>query len=77
VPEAILNGVSGLLVDPDSAEEIASALTRVLTDSELASRLGAQGRSRVVRDFTWRRTADRLHEILATAAGRERRTAES
>jgi phosphatidylinositol alpha-1,6-mannosyltransferase len=77
VPEAILNGVSGLLVDPDSAEGLASALTRVLTDSELASRLGAQGRSRVVRDFTWQRTADRLHEILATAAGRERRTAES
>ena len=77
VPEAIADGVSGLLVDPDSAEEIASALTRVLTDPELASRLGAQGRTRVVRDFTWRRMADRMHEILATAAARERRTAES
>ena len=41
IPDLVENGVSGLLVPPDDAEALAGALERVLSDRELATRLGA------------------------------------
>ena len=64
VPEAILDGVTGLLVDPEDPADVCSALVRVLTDCEFALRLGQQGHSRAVRDFSWSTVAARVHEIL-------------
>lgn len=64
VPEAIVDGVTGLLVNPHDPEDIANALARLLTDGDLALRLGQQGRLRVVRDFAWARVADRVQRIL-------------
>lgn len=64
VPEAVLDGVTGLLVDPHDPEDIASTLARLLTDSELATRIGRQGRERVVRDFDGARVGDRVQHIL-------------
>lgn len=46
-PELIRDGVDGILVDPDRAEEIATALTDLLGDDDLCARLGRQGRRRV------------------------------
>ena len=64
IPDAIVDGVTGLLVNPYDPEDIANAFTRLLTDSDLAMRLGHQGRLRVARDFTWTRVADRVQGIL-------------
>ena len=50
-PEVIVDGVDGLLVDPETPEEIASAILRVLTDDGLASRLGEAGALKVRRQF--------------------------
>ena len=68
VPEAIVDGVTGLLVDPHGPEEIANALARLLSDSDLAIRLGRQGRARVVSNFNWARVGDRVHNILETVS---------
>jgi len=51
VPEAVADGVSGLLVVPGSARAIADALRKLMDDRDLAARLGAQGRERVIREF--------------------------
>jgi phosphatidylinositol alpha-1,6-mannosyltransferase len=64
IPDAVVDGVTGLLVDPQDPEDIANALTRLLTDREVANRLGRQGRARVVEDFNWPRVADRLQGLL-------------
>lgn len=48
-PEAIEDGVHGLLCDPHSPSSIASAVSRVLLDNGLAARLGAAGRERAQR----------------------------
>jgi phosphatidyl-myo-inositol dimannoside synthase len=64
IPDAVMDGVTGLLVNPHDSEEIAAALTRLLTDTDLASRLGQQGRLRVVRDFAWARAADQVQRVL-------------
>lgn len=58
-------GDAALLIDPDSVDDIAQAVERLLTDRELAARLGAAARARAA-DFSWARTAE-----LTTAAYRE------
>lgn len=68
VPEAVVDGVTGLLVDPADPEDVARALKRLLTDHALAERLGRQGRERVVKEFTWARAADRMNDVLTTVA---------
>jgi glycosyltransferase involved in cell wall biosynthesis len=49
-PEAIEDGVCGLLCDPHDPHAIAEAVIRVLRDRALASRLGAAARERALRD---------------------------
>ena len=64
IPEAVQDGLTGLLVDPHDPEDMAKAITRLLTDSELSARLGQQGRMRVARDFTWGRVGTQVQGIL-------------
>jgi phosphatidylinositol alpha-1,6-mannosyltransferase len=64
IPDAIVDGVTGLLVNPDEPEDIAHALVQLLTNRDLTLRLGQQGRLRVARDFNWARVGDRVQRIL-------------
>jgi phosphatidylinositol alpha-1,6-mannosyltransferase len=64
VPDALVDGVTGLLVDPLNPEEITGALASVLTDHDLAAHLGEQGRLRVVQDFQWGRVSEYLLSTL-------------
>jgi len=68
--EAIQNGVTGFLVDPDDLIEIAAVLKRLLLDRELRERLGAAGERRVRSDFSWKSRAEALRivnrDILST-----------
>jgi len=60
IPDAILNGQTGLLVDPLDVGEIAEALISLLTDQDLAFRLGQRGRQRIVEQLQWRQIARRF-----------------
>jgi len=64
VPEAVLDGVTGLLVEPTSKEAIAAAIIRLLSDVELANKLGLQGRQRVIREFDRRVIAANFEKML-------------
>ena len=46
VPETVVDGETGLLVDPDDSTALASALARLLSDADLCQSLGAAGRRR-------------------------------
>jgi phosphatidylinositol alpha-1,6-mannosyltransferase len=70
VPEAILDGKTGLLVEPESPEALAKAVITLLKDGSLARRMGDAGRARVLADFTWKKRAAELMQIV----GRGRRS---
>jgi len=74
LPEVVgKDGVTGLLVPPGDPGALAVALGRVLDDPELAERLSAAGRQRVLERFTWRACAEATVEhyrwVLDHAAG--------
>ncbi len=73
VPEVVPDGEAGVLVEPTDPEALADALVRVLTDDELARRLGHAGRERAG-GFTPEASARRFLEAVADllpSAGRE------
>ncbi len=69
VPEAIENRVSGLLVNPKSARELAEAVIELLENPANARQLGVAARERVLRHFRVDRMADQtmaLYDQLLT-----------
>jgi len=52
IPKVIQDGETGLLIDPGDTDGLQSALARLLTDSDLCSRLGAAGHDWVSRNYT-------------------------
>lgn len=73
--DAIVEGETGFLVDPESPEEIADRVLRLFGSPELAARMGETGRRRVLSDFTWEKSAAVLREAMALADERVRRGA--
>jgi phosphatidylinositol alpha-1,6-mannosyltransferase len=63
--DAIVPGETGLLVDGTSSAAVAAAVVELLADPDRAQRMGVCGRERVLRDFTWQRSAADLASVLA------------
>jgi phosphatidylinositol alpha-1,6-mannosyltransferase len=72
LPDAVVDGVTGLLIDPEDDAAVADAIVRVLSDAALADRLGRAGRERVVRELTWDHMATRARAIFGEAAAMRR-----
>lgn len=80
IPEVVANGETGVLVPIEQVEDgtgtpvaperfvadLAAALTRLLTDPQLAERMGKAGRRRAVEKFSWARIAEDTLEIYRT-----------
>jgi glycosyltransferase involved in cell wall biosynthesis len=68
IPEAVVDGETGLLVPPGNTSALAAALARIVQSAELRARLGANARRRFERYFTLERqvrTMSALYEQLA------------
>jgi alpha-maltose-1-phosphate synthase len=59
IPSLVEHGREGLLYDPAAAGSLASALEQ-LADPELRRRLGAAGRKRAVREYSWKAHCEAL-----------------
>jgi phosphatidylinositol alpha-1,6-mannosyltransferase len=69
IPDAVLDGATGLLAEPESASDVAQKAVSLLTDPALARRLGCQGRERVLRDLSWSATTERLRTVVRETMG--------
>jgi len=69
VPEVVVDGETGLLVDAGDDAGLAAHLTALLTDGERAATLGEAGRQRALSEFSVARMTDRTlavyEEVLA------------
>jgi glycosyltransferase involved in cell wall biosynthesis len=64
IPEAVRNGITGLLVEERDVEGMAASMATVLDNPRRAAAMGAAGRERVLRHFTLEQTRDRLRSIM-------------
>lgn len=65
--EAVIDGVTGLLVDPTDHLAVAEAITDLLLDRERAQALGRAGAGRVP-DFSWPAVSKRVEQIVMEVA---------
>lgn len=66
--EVIEPGISGLQVASESPDELAAAIARLISDRELAARLGASGAARSRTTFSNERMVGRILDVYAQAA---------
>jgi glycosyltransferase involved in cell wall biosynthesis len=71
IPEAVVNGETGLLVPVGDAPALGEAIARLLTDRELAARMGANGIRRAPL-FSIDNTVDRTLEVYERVLARPR-----
>jgi len=75
IPEIVVDGETGYLVDWDGADPegfaraLATRVQEVLDDPALALRMGAAGRARVLERFTWPAIADRTVALYRSLLG--------
>lgn len=51
IPDLIIDGETGILVDPNNAEQIADAIQRIANEPDLAKRLAENGRQHILDHF--------------------------
>ena len=72
LPDAVVDGVTGLLVEPGSPERLRAALVALLDDPSRAAQLGANARAAARRDYSWPAASAALLGLYAEASRRTR-----
>ncbi|MFH1421144.1 MAG: glycosyltransferase family 4 protein [Planctomycetota bacterium] len=62
--DAVIDGKTGILVDPQNIEEITDAVVNILSDKSLAAQMGKNGRERVVTELNWSSVTKKILGIL-------------
>ncbi|GAB4455455.1 MAG: glycosyltransferase [Anaerolineae bacterium] len=71
MPEIVVDGETGLLTEPGDADGIASALSTLLANPDVAREMGANGRARLEAQFTAQRMVERTCAVYESLdAGR-------
>jgi len=72
MPEAVVDGVTGLLADPYDPASLASTIRSLLDAPDYAARLGAEGRRVAESRYSWQRVARDLRAIADAHDARPR-----
>lgn len=66
IEDAVIDGVTGILVNPNDLEEIVNAVIKLLKNDDLAARLGKQGRERIEKELTWDKVAKKVQVVISS-----------
>jgi phosphatidylinositol alpha-1,6-mannosyltransferase len=69
LPDAVEDGVTGILVDPNDLADCAAAIVALLEDPQRARALGEAGRKRVLERFTWERVLADARRVFGEVVG--------
>jgi glycosyltransferase involved in cell wall biosynthesis len=69
VPEIVIDGETGLLVDPGDTAALRNAMKELLLNPERAMAMGRAGRERVEKTFTYERYFESYYELVRAALG--------
>ena len=70
--DAVEDGVSGYLCEPEDPADYARALDTLLSDPDLARKMGAVGRERAGRDFRWDAKAEQIRQLSEDLVRRQK-----
>jgi len=65
IPEVMENGVTGILVEPDNSELLATAVRMTLSDTSMLKEMEFNARQKVISGYTWERLVLELEQILS------------
>ena len=66
ISEAVVHGVTGILVPPGNVAELKNALESILRNPGYAHRLGLQAHDRVLHEYTWKNRAGLIASVLGS-----------
>lgn len=64
VKDAVIDGKTGIMVDPEKVDSIGSAITVLLDNPELRDKLGQQGRERALKEFNWEGQTKKIWQFI-------------
>jgi phosphatidyl-myo-inositol dimannoside synthase len=66
IPEAVIDGKTGLLVDPSDYEGIIEVISKMFTDNHLRESLAGEGKKRVHEKFCWNVILSQYLDLFTT-----------
>lgn len=69
--DIIVNGINGLLIEPEQPAEMAQALHRIIEDTELAQKLAQEGHATIQRDYQLINVTQRCIDLYRHALTRK------
>jgi phosphatidylinositol alpha-1,6-mannosyltransferase len=63
-PDAVLEGVTGIVVDGENDQEIAAAVIKMLQDSDGSKAMGLAGREWIIENWRWEIWSERFNKLL-------------
>ena len=64
LPDAIVDGVTGILVDPEDAGDVARAVAWLYHNPDARMKMGAEGRARVLNEFQWDKITEEFIDTI-------------
>jgi phosphatidyl-myo-inositol dimannoside synthase len=64
IPDAVIDGLNGVLVNPENYLEISEAILSLLEKSDLRLEMGKKGRKRALNSFNWEDQTKKVYNFL-------------
>ncbi len=66
LPEVVENGKTGFIVEKGNSEALAEALSKLIREPELAVIMGNEGRNKVIKEYDWKESVNKMISIYNT-----------